>query len=145
MSSVFIRKNVTEQSRIQQQYELHARVTVDALTTRTTTMRDRSRRASPQPGDYSYLSVDAGADLETKKRAAQRASFVATSHTRVYTQQQQQYVGHRGGLGCLKKKTSESASARLFAARLESVSAGSDARVQARAKCTRRGARHNSK
>ena len=56
-------------------------------TTNTTTMRERSRRASPQP-DYSQLSVDAGSDLENKESNALSASFVAAYHERVQTEQQ---------------------------------------------------------
>ena len=33
-------------------------------------MRERSRRASPQPDYYRWLSVDAGADLAAKKNSA---------------------------------------------------------------------------
>ena len=72
-----------------------------------------------------------------EEQRIQRASFVATYPTRVHTAAAA--VGHRAGLGCLvEKNTTSRASARLFAARLESVSAGLDARVQGRAKCTGR-------
>ena len=41
-------------------------------TTNTTTMRERSRRASPQPD--SYLSVEAGSDLETNNKKSSAPS-----------------------------------------------------------------------
>ena len=85
-------------------------------------------------------------DLANKKSST-RSELLSwlTSHTRAYTQQQQQYVGHRGGLGCLvEKNTKWSASTRLFAVRLESVSAGLDAWVQGPAKRTRHGSRQIS-
>ena len=53
-------------------------------------------------------------------------SFVATYHTRVHTAAAA--VGHRAGLECLvEKNPTLSAWARLFAASLESVSAGLEA------------------
>ena len=58
-------------------------------TMNTTTMRERSRRASPQP-DYSLLSVDAGSDLETKKSSVPSAPLSWLRIIREYTQQQQQ-------------------------------------------------------
>ena len=79
-------------------------------TSNTTTMRERSRRACPQP-NYSQLSVHAGADQATKNRnkTSERLSWLRL--IRVHTQQQlkQQYVGHRGGLGCLAERNANEA------------------------------------
>ena len=88
--------------------------------------------------------MDAGADLDTKKSNAPSGRLSWLRLTREYTHSGSTYVGHRGVLGCLVEKNAKrSASARLFAAGLESVSAGLDAQVQGQAKCTRRGARHS--
>ena len=68
-------------------------------TANTTTMRERSRRASPL-ADYSWLLVDAGSDQETR-RAAQAAcvfrGYVSYESTH-------RAAAHRAGLGCLDEK-----------------------------------------
>ena len=75
---------------------------------------------------------------DQEERRTQRASFVAMYHTREH--KAAAAAGHRAGLGCLiENNTTWSAAACLFVARLESVNAGLDARVQGRAKYTRRG------
>ena len=97
-----------EQSLVQQQqYEVHTevRTAIDALDyeyNNTTTMPERSRRASPQP-DYSYLSVDADSDLAKTKKSSLPSARLAwlKCHTRVHTEQQ---LCHRAGLGCLVEK-----------------------------------------
>ena len=66
-------------------------------TTNTTTIRKRSRRASPQP-DYSYVAVGRRGlrPRDQEEQRTQRASFVAAYLTRVHTAAA---VGHRAGLG----------------------------------------------
>ena len=70
--------------------------------TNTTMMRERSRRASPQP-DYSELSVDASSDLETKKSNAPSARLSWLRIIREYTQQHQQQIIVVGSDAWLKK------------------------------------------
>ena len=73
-------------------------------TTNTTKIRERSRRASPQP-DYSYLSVDAGSHLDTKMISAPSARLSQLRiSTRECTHTAAAAAGHRGGLGCLVEK-----------------------------------------
>ena len=55
-------------------------------TTNTTTMRERSRRASAQPA----VGRRGLRPRDQEEQRTQRASFAATNHTGVHTQQQQQ-------------------------------------------------------
>ena len=65
-------------------------------TTNTTTMREHSRRASPQP-DYNELSVDAGSDVENKENSApSERTFSWLRIVREYTHSS----SSRAGLGC---------------------------------------------
>ena len=76
-------------------------------TTNTTTMRERSRRALPQR-DYSYLSVDAGSDLENKESSAPSARLswllvrMISCESSVHTEQQLIVLGSDA---LLKKNT----------------------------------------
>ena len=75
MASVFSRNNATEQSLVSHQYEEHRCTTIHGgvgLRMSTTSMGEHGHRASAHP-DYRYVSVDAGADLETKKSSAPSA------------------------------------------------------------------------
>ena len=62
-------------------------------------MRERSRRASLQP-DYSWLSVDAGSDLENKESSAPSARL---SWLRIM-QSTHRAAAHHAGLGCFDEK-----------------------------------------
>ena len=85
-------------------------------------MRERSRRASPRlHGQTTVVGRHGFRPRDQEEQRTQRASFVATHHARVNTQQQAA-VSHRAGLGCLLKHATSSARARLFEA-----SAGCDA------------------
>ena len=122
-------------------YQVHtkARVATDALDyeynhdTRTQSPRLAAARLQLAVGRRGLGPREQG------EQRTQRVSFVATSC------ESTQSSSSRAGLGCfVGKNTTWSASARLFGARLESVSLGLDAWVQGRAKCTRRGVRRSS-
>ena len=78
-------------------------------------MRERSRRASPQP-EYSWLSVDAGSDLDANKSSAPTArvfrSYVSYESTHSSISRSSCWAR------MVEKNTTRSASARLFVARL---------------------------
>ena len=71
-------------------------------TTNTTTMRELSRRVSPQP-DYNQLSADAGSDLENKESNAPRTRL---SWLRIMREYAQSGSSSRAGLGCFVEKQS---------------------------------------
>ena len=68
--------------------------------TNTTTMRERSRRASPQPEKKLAVGRRGLGPREQEEQRTQRASFVATYHKRVHEST------HRAaaGLGCFVEK-----------------------------------------
>ena len=116
-------------------------------TTNTTTMRERSHRASPQP-DYVQLAVDRRGlgPRDQEERRTQRESFVATYilYIREYIHTAAA-VSHRAGFGCLVEKKTRGA------LRHVSVSGGSDARMlesgaeRSALGASLRGARHSDR
>ena len=111
-------------------------------TTNTTTMRERSHRASSQP-DYSYSGRRWLGPRDREEQRTQRASFVATWYVSYESTHNAAAAGHRAGLGCLVEKKYH----RLGTSRRGQTGVsqrGLDARVQGRAKDTQRGVRHDS-
>ena len=101
------------------------------------TMHERSRGASPRK-DYKYCSCRATRARTKRSRRSAHPARVFRGYASYESTQQPAAVSHRAGLVCLVTKNATwSASARLFAARLESVRTGSDAWVRGRAYCTR--------
>ena len=70
--------------------------------TNTTTMRERSRSASPQPRLQLAVGRRGLGPREQGEQRTQSASFVATYHARVHTEQQLSAV--LGSDALLKKK-----------------------------------------
>ena len=100
---LFIKYNLTEQSLVQQQYEVHTdvRVAIDALDYECNhDAQTQSSRLSAASLQLAVGRRGLGARDQEEQRT-QRASFVATYHTRANSPAA---VGHHAGLGCSTEK-----------------------------------------